>query len=137
MSIKKMKVLIAKPGLDGHESGAKLVAHALAEAGMEVIYSGPRQTPQMIVDRAVTEKVDLVGLSILSGTHKELCSRIITLLKEKGINNLPIILGGIIPESDISQLKKIGITEIFGPGTSTTEIVHFVENLISKKQANS
>ncbi len=133
MSDKKIKVLIAKPGLDGHESGAKLVAHALAEAGMEVVYSGPRQTPQMIVDSALREKVDLVGLSILSGAHKELCSRIIALMEQKGLGKLPVIVGGIVPEKDIPELKKVGIVEVFGPGTTTTQIVDFVENLMGKK----
>ncbi len=129
MSDKKIKVLIAKPGLDGHESGAKLIARALADAGMDVVYTGTRQTPEMIFDNAKKEKADVVGLSILSGAHMELCSRITSLFKEKGLGNIPIILGGIIPEPDIAPLKKMGIVEIFGPGTTMAEIVSFVSKL--------
>jgi len=133
MSDKKLKVLIAKPGLDGHESGAKLIARALADAGMEVIYTGTRQTPEMILDAARKGRVDIAGLSILSGAHMELCSRITRLFKENGLGNIPIILGGIIPEPDIEPLKKMGIAEIFGPGTTTTEIVTFVNNLAASR----
>jgi len=133
MSDKKIKVLIAKPGLDGHESGAKLIARALSDAGMDVVYTGPRQTPEMICDAAQKEKVDVVGLSILSGAHMELCSRITSLLAEKGLKNIPVILGGIIPEQDIAPLKKMGIVGVFGPGTTTTEIVDFVNNLVAGK----
>lgn len=127
MKDKKIKILIAKPGLDGHEAGAKLVAHALADANMEVIYTGPRQTPEMIVDKALSNGVDMVGLSILSGAHLELCSKIVELFKAKGKPNIPIILGGIIPENDIPELKKLGILEIFGPGTATNEIATFIQ----------
>lgn len=126
-------MLIAKPGLDGHESGAKVIARALAEAGMEIIYTGTRQTPQMIVNAALQESVDVVGLSILSGAHLELCSRITSLFREKGLNGIPIILGGIIPESDIPELKKMGIAEVFDPETTTTRVVAFVQALASRE----
>ncbi len=109
MRNKPIRVLIAKPGLDGHESGAKVIARALADAGMEVVYTGTRQTPQMIVNSAIQEDVDIVGLSILSGAHKELCSRIISLFKDKEIEDIPIIVGGIIPDDDIPKLKRMGI----------------------------
>src|SRR4030043_2281149 len=101
VSSKPIRVLIAKPGLDRHESGAKVIARALADAGMEVVYTGTRQTPQMIVNAALQEDTDIGGLSILSGAHKELCSRIISLFKQKGVENIPIIVGGIIPDSDV------------------------------------
>jgi methylmalonyl-CoA mutase, C-terminal domain len=136
-----IKVLIAKPGLDGHESGAKVIARALADAGMEVVYTGIRQMPQMIVNAALQEDVDLVGLSILSGAHKELCSRIVSMLKEKGAGDIPVILGGIIPDRDIPELKRMGIREVFGPGTTTDQVVGYVRNLVidgkvSRKRGN-
>lgn len=134
MSRKHIRVLIAKPGLDGHESGAKVIARALADAGMEVVYTGTRQTPQMIVNTALQEDADIVGLSILSGAHKELCSRVVSLLKEKGIEDLPIIVGGIIPEGDIPELKRMGIKEVFGPGTTTTQVVSCVRELVSHRR---
>ena len=130
MQSKPIKVLIAKPGLDGHESGAKIIARALAEAGMEVVYTGIRKTPQMITTIAVQEDVDIVGLSILSGAHNELCEKIISAFREKGISDIPIIVGGIIPESDISKLKKLGIKEVFNPGTTTIEVVECVRKLV-------
>ena len=133
MNAKPIRVLIAKPGLDGHESGAKVIARALADAGMEVVYTGTRQTPQMIVNAALQEDADIVGLSILSGAHKELCSRIVSLFKQKGIEDIPIILGGIIPEDDIPGLKRIGIKEVFGPGTTTTQVVSCVQDLVESK----
>jgi methylmalonyl-CoA mutase, C-terminal domain len=131
MSDKKIKVLIAKPGLDGHESGAKLIARALVDAGMEVTYTGTRQTPEMIFESAKKGQVDIVGLSILSGAHMELCSRITSLFKDNGLKT-PIMLGGIIPDPDIAPLKKMGIVEVFGPGTTTIEIVDFVRGLAAK-----
>jgi methylmalonyl-CoA mutase C-terminal domain/subunit len=134
VSRKHMRVLIAKPGLDGHESGAKVIARALADAGMEVVYTGTRQTPQMIVNAALQEDADIVGLSILSGAHKELCSRVVSLLKEKGIEDLPIIVGGIIPDGDIPELKRMGIKEVFGPGTTTTQVVSCVRELVSHRR---
>jgi len=132
-----IKVLIAKPGLDGHESGAKVIARALADAGMEVVYTGTRQTPQMIVNSALQEDVDIVGLSILSGAHKEHCSRIISLLKEKGLEDVPVIVGGIIPDSDIPDLKKMGIREVFGPGTKTAEAIASVRDLVGGRLGRS
>ena len=130
---KKLRILIAKPGLDGHESGAKVIARALAEAGMEVVYTGPRQMPQMIVNSALQEAVDIVGLSILSGAHKTLCSRIMAMLTEKGVNDIPVILGGIIPESDIPELKRMGIREVFGPGTMTEQVIDCVRDLVARR----
>jgi methylmalonyl-CoA mutase C-terminal domain/subunit len=124
------RILIAKPGLDGHEVGAKLIARALRDAGMEVIYTGPRQTPEMIVETAIQEDVDIIGLSILSGAHKELSARIINLLKEKGSGDMPVIMGGIIPSHDIPALKDIGVREIFGPGTDTRRVIEAVRELI-------
>jgi len=124
-----IRVLIAKPGLDGHESGAKVIARALAEAGMEVIYTGIRQTPAMIARTAVEENVDVVGLSILSGAHNELCSRVLSLLREEGLGEVPVILGGIIPQSDVAGLKAMGIREVFDPGTTTTQVIACVEGL--------
>ena len=134
MNGKSIRVLIAKPGLDGHESGAKVIARALSDAGMEVVYTGARQLPLMIVNAAIQEDVDIVGLSILSGAHKELCSRIISLFKEKGVHDMPIILGGIIPEGDIPELKSMGISEVFGPGTRTDQVVTYVADLISRRK---
>ncbi len=133
MNNKPIRVLIAKPGLDGHESGAKVIARALADAGMEVVYTGTRQTPQMIVNTALQEDADIVGLSILSGAHKGLCSRIVSLFKQKGIEDVPIIVGGIIPEGDVPGLKKMGIKEVFGPGTTTAQVVSCVQDLVRNK----
>lgn len=133
MNRKPIRVLMAKPGLDGHESGAKVIARALADAGMEVVYTGTRQTPQMIVNAALQEDTDVVGLSILSGAHKELCSRIVSLFKQKGIEDIPIIVGGIIPDGDIRGLKKMGIKEVFGPGTTTAQVVSCVQDLVKDK----
>jgi len=134
MNNRPIKVLIAKPGLDGHESGAKVVARALADAGMEVIYTGIRQLPLMIVNTALQEDVDVVGLSILSGAHKELCSRIISLFKEKSAGDIPIILGGIIPECDISELKEMGVKEVFGPGARIEDIVNYINGMAIKSK---
>ena len=134
MNGKSIRVLIAKPGLDGHESGAKVIARALSDAGMEVVYTGTRQLPLMIVNAAIQEDVDVVGLSILSGAHKENCARIISLFKEKGVHDMPIILGGIIPEGDIPELKSMGISEVFGPGTRTDQVVTYVADLISRRK---
>ncbi len=119
---KKIRVLIAKPGLDGHDRGAKVVAHALRDAGMEVIYTGLRQTPEQIVNAAIQEDVDVIGLSILSGAHMELCGRILDLMKEKGLN-VPIFVGGIIPDEDAEKLKEMGIAGVYGPGTPLSKIV--------------
>jgi methylmalonyl-CoA mutase C-terminal domain/subunit len=126
MTQKKIRVLIAKPGLDGHDRGAKIVARALRDAGMEVIYTGLRQTPEMIASAAAQEDVDVIGLSILSGAHNTLCPRLLELLREKGMDDVTVVIGGIIPEPDIPLLKKAGIAEIFLPGTSTQQIVDFI-----------
>ncbi|MFQ6057287.1 MAG: cobalamin B12-binding domain-containing protein [Anaerolineae bacterium] len=126
MPAKKIRVLIAKPGLDGHDRGAKVVARALRDAGMEVIYTGIRQTPEMIAEAALQEDVDVVGLSILSGAHMTLFPRIVQLLKEKGLENVLVVAGGIIPDEDVPALKELGIRGIFGPGTSTQDIVQFI-----------
>jgi methylmalonyl-CoA mutase C-terminal domain/subunit len=123
---KKLRVLIAKPGLDGHDRGAKVVSRALRDAGMEVIYTGIRQTPEMIVAAAIQEDVDVVGLSILSGAHLELFPRIIKGLEKKGKKDHFVICGGIIPDEDIPRLKKMGIKAVFGPGTSTKDVIDFV-----------
>ncbi len=134
MSEKKIRVLIAKPGLDGHDRGAKIVARALRDAGMEVIYSGLRQTPEMIAATAVQEDVDVIGLSILSGAHNTLCPRLLGLLAEKGMTDVTVLIGGIIPEADIAVLKKAGIAEIFLPGTSTQAIVKFIQDRMAQRQ---
>ena len=127
MPEKKIRVLVAKPGLDGHDRGAKVVARALRDAGMEVIYTGIRQTPEMIVEAALQEDVDVVGLSILSGAHMTLFPRIVNLLKDDGLDDVLVLAGGIIPDEDVPALKEMGIRGIFGPGTSTEEIVKFIE----------
>lgn len=124
---RKIRVLIAKPGLDGHDRGAKVVARALRDAGMEVIYTGIRQTPQMIVETAVQEDVNVVGLSILSGAHLELFPSIIDGLKKKGMTQTLVIAGGIISDEDIKSLRQIGVKAVFGPGTSTSDIVDFIK----------
>lgn len=130
MPDKKIRVLIAKPGLDGHDRGAKIIARALRDAGMEVIYTGLRQTPEMIASAAVQEDVDVIGLSILSGAHNTLCPRLMNLLREKGMNDVTVLIGGIIPEADIPALRKAGIAEVFLPGTTTQSIVDFIRNRI-------
>ncbi|HKF52462.1 MAG TPA: cobalamin B12-binding domain-containing protein [Candidatus Acidoferrales bacterium] len=135
MAEKKIRVLIAKPGLDGHDRGAKVIARALRDAGMEVIYTGLRQTPEMIASAAVQEDVDVIGLSILSGAHNALCPRLMELLKEKGMSDVTVLIGGIIPEADISGLKKAGIAEVFLPGTSTQDIVEFIRKRFPAKQS--
>ena len=124
---RKIRVLVAKPGLDGHDRGAKVVARALRDAGMEVIYTGIRQTPEMIAEAAVQEDVDVVGLSILSGAHMDLFPIIIELLKSKGMTNVMVLAGGIIPEEDIPAMKQMGIKAVFGPGTHTNEIVDAIK----------
>src|ERR1700722_19821761 len=128
MSERKIRVLIAKPGLDGHDRGAKIIARALRDAGMEVIYTGLRQTPEMIASAAEQEDVDVIGLSILSGAHNTLCPELMALLRAKSMQDVPVLVGGIIPEPDIQELKKAGIAGIFLPGSSTQEIVEFVRS---------
>jgi methylmalonyl-CoA mutase C-terminal domain/subunit len=127
---RRIRVLIAKPGLDGHEAGAKVIARAFMEAGMEVIYTGLRQTPEMIVQTALQEGVDVIGLSILSGAHNELCSRILRLLGQKGLGNVAVIVGGIVPREDIPILQEMGVKGVFGPGANTENVVEFVRNLV-------
>ncbi|MBO9345939.1 MAG: cobalamin B12-binding domain-containing protein [Chloroflexi bacterium] len=123
-----LRILIAKPGLDGHDRGAKVIARALRDAGMEVIYTGLRQTPEMIAAAAVQEDVDAVGLSILSGAHNTLLPRVVALLREYGLGDVPVFAGGIIPEEDIPGLKAAGIAAVFGPGTPLSEIVQFIRD---------
>ena len=124
---RKIRVLVAKPGLDGHDRGAKVVASALRDAGMEVIYTGLHQTPEMIVEAAIQEDVDVLGLSILSGAHMTLFPKVVQLLKERGAEDKIILAGGIIPQDDFAELKKLGVAEVFGPGTPTTRIVEFIQ----------
>lgn len=126
MNERKIRVLVAKPGLDGHDRGAKIIARALRDAGMEVIYTGLRQTPEMIASAALQEDVDAVGISILSGAHNTLCPRIVNLLRENGMDDTLVLVGGIVPQEDIKTLKAIGVSEIFLPGTSTEDIVTFI-----------
>jgi len=126
MNERKIRVLVAKPGLDGHDRGAKVIARALRDAGMEVIYTGLRQTPEMIASAALQEDVDAVGISILSGAHNTLCPRIVNLLRENGMDDTLVLVGGIVPQEDIAKLKAIGVSEIFLPGTSTEDIVTFI-----------
>jgi methylmalonyl-CoA mutase C-terminal domain/subunit len=130
---RKIRVLIAKPGLDSHDRGAKVVARALRDAGMEVIYTGLRQTPELIVETALQEDVDVIGLSILSGAHKTLFPRIMDLLKKQGLTDVLVFAGGIIPEEDVSDMKKVGIKEIFGPGTRTETIIQYVLDNLPKR----
>ena len=127
MPQKTIRVLIAKPGLDGHDRGAKIIARALRDAGMEVIYTGLRQTPEMIASAAEQEDVDVIGLSILSGAHNTLCPRLLDLLRQKQMTDVLVLVGGIIPERDIPALKQAGIAEVFLPGASTQDIVEFVQ----------
>ncbi len=131
MEGKKIRVLIAKPGLDGHDRGAKVVARALRDAGMEVIYTGLRQTPEQIVETAIQEDVDVIGLSILSGAHTHLFPKVMELLKENSIKDIIVIGGGVIPEEDISELKKVGIAKIFTPGTDTRDIIKFIKEKVN------
>lgn len=126
MSERKIRVLVAKPGLDGHDRGAKVIARALRDAGMEVIYTGLRQTPEMIASAALQEDVDAVGISILSGAHNTLCPRIVNLMRENGMEDTLVLVGGIVPQEDIAKLKEIGVSEIFLPGTSTEDVVQFI-----------
>lgn len=131
MTQRKIRVLIAKPGLDGHDRGAKVIARTLRDAGMEVIYTGLRQTPEMIVEAALQEDVDVIGLSILSGAHMALAPRIIELLHEHDLDDVKVVIGGIIPDSDIEPLKEIGISGVFGPGSSTEKIVEFINEVVT------
>lgn len=131
----KIRVLVAKPGLDGHDRGAKVVARALRDSGMEVIYTGLRQTPEMIAQSALQEDVDVVGVSILSGAHLELFPLILEQLREKGLENTMVLAGGIIPEEDHPALQQMGVQGVFGPGTPTSEIADFIRKAIAEKKA--
>ena len=133
MSERKIRVLVAKPGLDGHDRGAKIIARALRDAGMEVIYTGLRQTPEMIASAALQEDVDAVGISILSGAHNTLCPRIVNLLRENGMDDTLVLVGGIVPNEDIIELKSKGISEVFLPGTSTEDIVRFLRENVKER----
>lgn len=127
-----IRVLVAKPGLDGHDRGAKVIARSLRDAGMEVIYTGLRQTPEQIVAAAIQEDVDVVAMSILSGAHNHLFPKVVNLLKEQGADDVLIIGGGVIPEDDIPELKKSGVEAIFTPGTSTKDVVKYIEDHIKR-----
>jgi len=124
---RKIRVLAAKPGLDGHDRGIKVICHALRDAGMEVIYTGLRQTPEQIAATAVQEDVDVIAMSVLSGAHDYLFPKVMELLKEKGVKDVLVVGGGVIPEEDIPSLKAAGISEIFGPGTYTTDIIKYIQ----------
>ena len=124
--MRKLRVVIAKPGLDGHDRGAKVIARALRDAGMEVIYTGLRQTPEMIASAALQEDADVIGLSILSGAHNHIAPRLMELLKQKGLDDVLVVIGGIIPDVDIPKLKEIGVKGIFLPGTPMQEIIEFI-----------
>ena len=126
----KIRVVIAKPGLDGHDRGAKIIARALRDAGMEVIYTGLHQTPEQIVETAIQEDADAVGISLLSGAHMTLVPRIMELLRENGAEDLLVVLGGTIPEDDAAELKQHGVAEVFGPGAPTTAIVDFLRDAV-------
>ena len=132
--VPQLRILVAKPGLDGHDRGAKVIARALRDAGFEVIYTGLHQTPEMIVEAAIQEDVDLIGVSIHSGAHNTHIPKIIKLLKERGAGDIPVIAGGIIPEEDIPYLKEQGVREVFLPGTPLSKIVEFVKNEIKPRR---
>ena len=131
-SSKKIRVVVAKPGLDGHDRGAKIIARALRDAGMEVIYTGLHQTPEQIAATVIQEDADAVGLSILSGAHMTLVPRIAELLSEQGIDDVVLTVGGTIPAEDISELKKVGVAEVFTPGSSTQEIIDFISGAVTR-----
>ena len=131
MKQSQIRVLIAKPGLDGHDRGAKVIARALRDAGFEVIYTGIRQTPQMIAEAALQEDVDVVGLSILSGAHMTLCPKVIELLHAQGQEDALVLVGGIIPDEDAARLKAAGVHAVFGPGTASAEIIAFIQDAFS------
>jgi len=133
MSEQKIRVLVAKPGLDGHDRGAKVVARALRDAGMEVIYTGLRQTPEMIVEAALQEDVDVIGLSILSGAHMALTPRILELMHANGLDDVKVFIGGIIPDDDVEPLKKMGVSAVFGPGASTADIVTHIRQALGRE----
>jgi methylmalonyl-CoA mutase, C-terminal domain len=131
MNERKIRVLVAKPGLDGHDRGAKVVARALRDAGMEVIYTGLRQTPEMIAEAALQENVDVIGLSILSGAHMALAPRILELLRANGQENVKVFIGGIIPDEDVPRLKELGIMGVYGPGTLSEDYIRDIRQAVS------
>ena len=133
---KKIRVLVAKAGLDGHDRGAKIIAAALRDAGMEVIYTGLRQTPEMIVEAAIQEDVDVIGISILSGAHMTIMPKIMSLMKEKGLDDVLLTGGGIIPEEDIKELNKMGVGELFTPGSATTAIADYIKKWVAENRDN-
>ena len=133
---RKIRVLVAKPGLDGHDRGAKVIARALRDAGMEVIYTGLRQTPEMIATAALQEDVDVVGLSILSGAHNTIVPRVCSLLKEKGLGDALVLVGGIIPDADIPALKELGVAAVFQPGASMEGIVQFIRSNVPERSTS-
>src|SRR5690242_18316949 len=137
MTDKKIRVLVAKPGLDGHDRGAKVVARALRDAGMEVIYTGLRQTPEMIAEAALQEDVDVIGLSILSGAHMSLFPRIMELLKQNKLDDVLVFAGGIIPDEDMSALREMGIAAVFGPGTPTQETIDFIRANVKRQPVHA
>ena len=134
MTEKRIRVLVAKPGLDGHDRGVKVIACALRDAGMEVIYTGLHQTPEMIVESALQEDVDAVGLSILSGAHMTIFPAVLKLMKQKGLKKVLLTGGGIIPQEDITKLKKLGLGKLFGPGATTTEIIDYIKAGVARKK---
>ena len=133
LSARPIRVLVGKPGLDGHDRGAKVIARALRDSGMEVIYTGIRQSPQMIAQAASQEDVDVIGMSILSGAHLEILPEIMSLLKDQGMDDVIVVVGGIIPEVDRQPLKDLGIAEVFGPGTTTGSIIEFIQEKIKER----
>lgn len=133
---RKIRVLIAKPGLDGHDRGAKVIARGLRDAGMEVIYTGLRQTPEMVVESALQEDVDAIGLSILSGAHKALVPRIMELMREQNLSDVPVFLGGIVPHDDVPAMKEAGVRAVFGPGTGMDKIVQAIRGAVSDQEAS-
>jgi methylmalonyl-CoA mutase C-terminal domain/subunit len=134
---RKIRVLIAKPGLDGHDRGAKVIARGLRDAGMEVIYTGLRQTPEMVVEAALQEDVDAIGLSILSGAHKALVPRIMALLEERDMRDVPVFLGGIVPHDDLASMREAGVKAVFGPGTGMDKIVKAIVDATSDREATA
>ncbi len=132
-STKKIRVVVAKPGLDGHDRGAKIIARALRDAGMEVIYTGLHQTPEQIVETVLQEDADAVGLSILSGAHMTLVPRIVELLNEQGVDDVLLTVGGTIPADDIPELKRLGVAEVFTPGASTQDIIDFIQDAVQQR----
>ncbi len=133
MTDEKIRVVVAKPGLDGHDRGAKVIARAFRDAGFEVIYTGLRQTPEQIVNAALQEDADVIGISVLSGAHMTLCPQITALMKKEGLDDVMVVVGGIIPDQDILDLKTCGVSEVFQPGASTQDIVAFVQENVRRK----